>query len=277
MNIKRILSLSLLLCSGFALGMEPAGTATRELSSEVQAKMNNDLASALIFDNKSNVAKLIADKTYVNAKLSYGWTVLMRMARLGCADLVKILLENDADVNAKDNVGQTALHIAAHYGFAWCPDHDRFKAVVSLLLNHTINPGMPTKEQLQQLYKDKTYFSLLSQDIFKHSISQKYGKYYPIATKGAQEIANKVKAENPQMANFMLNELAMDMHRESIADEMQSGKFSRRDLIRKLHGPECFELKKEHQAILSKKFSRYDLIKKSAGEFEKLPIFDLKK
>jgi len=43
-------------------------------------------------------------------------TALHLAAYQGHSDMMKELLENKADVNAKDIIGQTPLHIAAKYG-----------------------------------------------------------------------------------------------------------------------------------------------------------------
>ena len=62
-----------------------------------------------------------------NTAISAKDTDLHRAAKNGHAETVSLLLDNGADINAKNRDGQTALHVAAKYG------HD---AIVSLLLDN---------------------------------------------------------------------------------------------------------------------------------------------
>jgi hypothetical protein len=73
------------------------------------------------------VRQLLEHEADVNAKDKYGSTALYRAAKNGHGAVVKLLLEHKADVNAKDNYGSIPLCRAAENG------HD---AVVKLLLEH---------------------------------------------------------------------------------------------------------------------------------------------
>ena len=73
------------------------------------------------------VQVLLDEGADVNAKDEYGGTALYRAAWNGHEAVVRRLLEHKADVDAKDNNGETALSRAALYGH---------EAVVRLLLEH---------------------------------------------------------------------------------------------------------------------------------------------
>ena len=50
----------------------------------------------------------------LKASSEYGWTPLISAAELGQSEMVSILLTAGADVNATNNIGQTALHLAGN-------------------------------------------------------------------------------------------------------------------------------------------------------------------
>ena len=66
------------------------------------------------------VKALIEAGADLNAKENDGWTALHLAACNGKLDCVKALIEAGADLNAKDNDGWTALHLAARYGKLDC-------------------------------------------------------------------------------------------------------------------------------------------------------------
>ena len=88
------------------------------------------------------VELLLANKADVNAKNNDGQTSLELAASLGYADIVKTLLANNADVNTKDNDGQTPLHLAAS------GDH---KDVVELLLANKADVNAKNNDGLTPL------------------------------------------------------------------------------------------------------------------------------
>lgn len=50
-----------------------------------------------------------------NTKSEKGITILMEESYRGSMEMMKILIENGADINTQDNTGKTALHYAAFY------------------------------------------------------------------------------------------------------------------------------------------------------------------
>ena len=77
-----------------------------------------------IFRRKS----IQSEEFVANARDKSGNTLLLMAAQFGHFDLVEILLnQRDADVNASNNTGATALH------FACCSDHFNLKGVKALL------------------------------------------------------------------------------------------------------------------------------------------------
>ena len=64
-----------------------------------------------------NIAALLRSKPdLVSSRVSGGETPLHVAARVGCSDVVELLVAKKADVHAKDGNGETPLHLAAHYG-----------------------------------------------------------------------------------------------------------------------------------------------------------------
>ena len=84
----------------------------------VQAISDKDqkLIDAAVVGDVAKVKKLIAEGADVNAKDNFGQTVLMWAACRGHIEIAKLLIESGADVNAKDSTGDTALIFAASEG-----------------------------------------------------------------------------------------------------------------------------------------------------------------
>jgi ankyrin repeat protein len=75
---------------------------------------NSDLLTAAKKGRTDTVKTLLDNGAEVNAKNNYGGQMaLMDAAETGHTDIMKVLLEKDADINAKDNRGRTALMWAA--------------------------------------------------------------------------------------------------------------------------------------------------------------------
>ena len=75
------------------------------------------LCTAIMLEHSEIVRLLIENGANVNS--IYGddrWTALQNAANKGRPDLVKLLVENGADVDARNNYGQSALHLAARQG-----------------------------------------------------------------------------------------------------------------------------------------------------------------
>src|SRR5215831_982749 len=87
-------------CLGAAAALS-AQTSTDEL---IQAIRQNDLAGM-----KSHLSKGVN----ANARDSRETTLLMHAAAVGSPEMVKLLLDSGADVNAKNPLGNTALNLSA--------------------------------------------------------------------------------------------------------------------------------------------------------------------
>ena len=65
----------------------------------------------------TEVVKLLLDNgADINIKNVDGWTALMYAAEKGCKEIVKLRIDNKADLNIKTKVGRTALDIAEQEG-----------------------------------------------------------------------------------------------------------------------------------------------------------------
>ena len=67
----------------------------------------------------TEVKRLIEQGADVNAKDYYGATALMAASEIGYAEVAKLLIEEGADVNAQSNHGYTALMNASKYGHTY--------------------------------------------------------------------------------------------------------------------------------------------------------------
>ena len=88
---------------------------------DVNAKEQRDpgwtpLHIATQLDHKEIAKLLIINDAYVNAKDNYGLTSLHWAARVGCKETAELLIEKGTDLNAKDDYGSTSLHNAAGTG-----------------------------------------------------------------------------------------------------------------------------------------------------------------
>lgn len=70
------------------------------------------LVKAAWNNNLVLVKNLLAQNVNVNAKNKYGTTALMAAAQNGNDNLIKLLLKSGADVNVKNNHGRSALMLA---------------------------------------------------------------------------------------------------------------------------------------------------------------------
>ena len=103
---------------------------TRDLSKLSQAELNDKLISASRNGHKDVVSMLLQAGAQVDAKDTYGWTALMwASSRNGYKDIVSMLLQAGAQVDAKDNDGWTALMLASRNGY---------KDVVKVLKKHGV-------------------------------------------------------------------------------------------------------------------------------------------
>jgi len=85
----------------------------KKLSNE---EKNNLLINAAHCGRKDVVELLLNNGADVNAKSNDGWSALTYAARNGRKDVVELLLNAGTDINAKDNYGWSALMYAVAYG-----------------------------------------------------------------------------------------------------------------------------------------------------------------
>ena len=74
--------------------------------------MREDWRSAVITGDYVNVASLLAEGVEVNQRDRYGQTALMLAARYGWAEVVRLLLEHKADLDVTAKYGLSALMLA---------------------------------------------------------------------------------------------------------------------------------------------------------------------
>lgn len=96
-------------------------------SSAAAGEIEDKLREAAKLGQINVVRALLAQGADVNAKGTSGESALAEAAFTGNADIALVLLERGAEVNSKDKYGNTALMCAAFFGNT---------NVVSLLLNH---------------------------------------------------------------------------------------------------------------------------------------------
>ncbi len=105
--------------------------------------IDNQFLNAVKIGNMKNIMKLLFDGADINYMNNLGVTPLTYVINTRKTEMVKFLLENNADVNKKVKDGNTALHIACNYS----PGYDPEKVVsegkivddieiVQLLLDH---------------------------------------------------------------------------------------------------------------------------------------------
>ena len=113
-------TVQLLLAKGAAIEAEHAGRTALFLAVE--------------HNRPSVVATLLAHQANPNAREgSYGWTPLHPAARAGHLEVVKLLLQAKADVNAADRAGETPLHKALVAGL-FVKVTDQQMEIIRLLL-----------------------------------------------------------------------------------------------------------------------------------------------
>jgi ankyrin repeat protein len=84
-----------------------------------------------VYNKKTQVAKYFIDKDAdVNAKEPKGWTALMFATMLGTTESVKMLIKAGADVNSKTEDGETALQRAEKIEKSKLAD---MKAIIEIL------------------------------------------------------------------------------------------------------------------------------------------------
>ncbi len=74
-----------------------------------------DLIEAVDAGDLDRVETILASGVDVNGRMNDGWFPLL-VAAVGTIEVVRVLVENHADVNQADEVGYTPLHRAAAHG-----------------------------------------------------------------------------------------------------------------------------------------------------------------
>lgn len=77
---------------------------------------NSPLHEAVLEDNIVNVRKLIEKGVDMDAKNYFGKTPLLLACQRGYDNLVRLFVESNAEIGAKDNYNKNCLHFAAHNG-----------------------------------------------------------------------------------------------------------------------------------------------------------------
>ncbi|WP_341821557.1 ankyrin repeat domain-containing protein [Wolbachia endosymbiont (group B) of Idaea biselata] len=80
-----------------------------------QTELDKKLLAAVQDAGLNEVKDLINQKANINAKDMYGWTLLHFAASRDKLSVVEFLFNNNANINAKDVYGNTPLHVAAQY------------------------------------------------------------------------------------------------------------------------------------------------------------------
>ena len=98
----------------------------------------NALEIAKLMNSETKLIEVFIDAKGVDAIVRDGWTALMHAARDGHTEVVKLLIDNGADLNHKSNHGDTALMYAARDGHT---DVVKFLIDNGVDLNHKNNVG----------------------------------------------------------------------------------------------------------------------------------------
>jgi len=119
-----------------------------------QWRLNKQLLKAAGDGQKEMVKALLEAGAEVNARDNDGWTALHVAAGRGRTEVVKALLEAGADVNATDGGGWTARHWAAGYGRmpgAWAAGSDSDQEEVRKLLQEHERKNNPVCKAWRRL------------------------------------------------------------------------------------------------------------------------------
>ena len=121
-SLKNLISLSFILvlfmsaCSNAQNSTKETEVNTKETETAI-ANIGVDINTAVVTGNLEAVKKHIAAGTNIDEKDQMtGSTPLITPATFNKVDIVKVLIEAQADLSLKNNDGSTALHSAAFFG-----------------------------------------------------------------------------------------------------------------------------------------------------------------
>lgn len=121
------------------------------------ADINSDLFDAIGKGDKNRVQTLLDNGADVNAKDRDGWAALIVATRTGHVDIVKILLERGADRNAKTKYGNTAFKVAKGKGYTKIIrllQKARLKAKTKKIIKKTPKKTIPPKKEVKAVIKE---------------------------------------------------------------------------------------------------------------------------
>lgn len=104
------------------------------------AGVNEDLLQGAMEGNTALVKRSLEQRAEIETKNEDGETALILAAWYGSPEIVSLLLENGANVNAQDKLGFTALAKAATLGVG------RHHEIVEILIHASANVNLKTKE-----------------------------------------------------------------------------------------------------------------------------------
>ena len=87
-----------------------------DLDKRTDAEYKESIHYAVIARNLQAIQRLVNEGADVNAKNEVGWTALQLASLYGYDKVAKLLIKNGAKVDAKDKAGWTALHHASWNG-----------------------------------------------------------------------------------------------------------------------------------------------------------------
>ena len=106
----------------------------------LQAGINEDLLQGAMEGNTALVKRSIEQRAELETKNEEGETALILAAWYGSPEIVILLLENGANVNAQDKLGFTAIAKASSLGVG------RHYEIVELLIQASANVNLKTKD-----------------------------------------------------------------------------------------------------------------------------------
>ena len=88
----------------------------RSLDKDTEDKAKTVIAAALMKCNIEPCLKILKAGFHVDTPMEMGTTLLMMVSGVGTEQMVNQILQLNPDLDARDNVGRTALHFAAKAG-----------------------------------------------------------------------------------------------------------------------------------------------------------------